>query len=57
MHFTTWIGIAAGAAALAATAPALADRVADAYGAVRDLLDHCDALGISWPRRSGAAQG
>jgi len=31
MHFTTWIGIAAGAAALAATAPALADRVADAY--------------------------
>ena len=31
MHFTTWIKIAAGAAAVAASVPAMADRTADAY--------------------------
>ncbi|OVZ61174.1 MFS transporter [Pigmentiphaga sp. NML080357] len=31
MHFTRWIKIAAGAAAVAASVPAMADRTADAY--------------------------
>ncbi|MGI8729176.1 MAG: nucleotidyl transferase AbiEii/AbiGii toxin family protein [Solirubrobacteraceae bacterium] len=30
------------------------DRVADAHGAVRDVLDACAGLGIEWSRRHGA---